>query len=107
MEGRANHDNLQYLAEVIARGRAMLFAGAGISVDAGYPTWTTLLQLLDSKVRELQRERQLLIDKRFPHYVRQIKEVEDPLWRAEAYKDLLESVRQGHSVVASWNHLPK
>lgn len=79
-------DNLRTFADFVGTlktDRAVAFVGAGVSVEAGYPTWTQLLSQLHAKLGELQVSAS-------PRELQQILRMNDPLWRAEEYRRLLD-----------------
>lgn len=79
-------DNLRACADLIHslhKPGAIAFVGAGVSVEAGYPSWSKLLDDLHEKVVELQ-------SKVSPRELEQIRRIDDLLWRAQEYRRLLD-----------------
>ena len=79
-------DNLRAYSELIQTlldPGAVAFVGAGVSVEAGYPTWKDLLERFHEKAIELQV-------KATPRELEQIGRMDDLLWRAEEYRRLLD-----------------
>ncbi len=70
----------------------ILFAGAGTSVAAGYPTWAGLLDKLDAELQKRRKKRALFPgwqserDRVREDYLGYLKSVPDLLWRAEEYR---------------------
>lgn len=71
------------LVKLLQKNEALAFIGAGLSVDAGYPTWTGLLDELHENVMQKQPPPER------PQYLSQLKTMDDLTWRAEEYKRLL------------------
>lgn len=80
-------DTLQELIQAIVSDRAVLVAGAGVSQHAGYPGWSELLSMLESRAAAIDAMA-----------TQQIKET-DPLVRAERLKSILGS-EEYHSVLS-------
>lgn len=47
---RANSDAFESLITTIRKGKAIAVVGAGISIRAGYPSWSSLLSRLGEEV---------------------------------------------------------
>ena len=103
-------DPLDALADELRAGRAIAFIGAGVSASlgVGYPTWTELLETLHREVTALvpseeskvpPSENALKIE---PKQISAIERVPDLLWRAEEYRQLLESAnpKRYHELIA-------
>lgn len=87
MTGLDDPDNRGAFEELVTlfrqRVRPLALIGAGVSVDAGYPTWSTLLQKLEDKAAPSG-----------PKYLQKLRNLEDALWRADEYRRAIEAAQQ-------------
>jgi SIR2-like domain/prokaryotic YEATS domain len=78
LPSKANKASQEALAKMIATERPLALVGAGLSVPAGLPSWSDLLQ-------EMHRK---LPSKTSSEYRMALSKEDDMLWRAQEYKDL-------------------
>jgi len=78
LTSKANNASQEALAKMIATERPLALVGAGLSVPAGLPTWSDLLQ-------EMHRK---LPSKASSEFRAALSKEVDMLWRAQEYKDL-------------------
>jgi hypothetical protein len=75
LQSRANIMARDNLAKVISSRRALALVGAGVSVAAGLPTWSGLLEEMAQQLPPLNEE-----------YMEALRKETDLLWRAEEYR---------------------
>lgn len=78
LDSRANEVARDNLALALATERPLALVGAGISVAAGMPTWSGLLEEMEGELPPLHEE-----------YRTALREEPDLLWRAEEYRKLI------------------
>lgn len=59
--------------------RPLALVGAGASIGSGYPTWSQLLDLFDERLE----------GKASPKWRQALKDLADPLWQAEEYREAM------------------
>ena len=79
LNSNANDASQELLAKVIATERPIALVGAGLSVPAGLPTWSKLLQEMHRQLPSEARSK----------FGTALREEADLLWRAQEYKDLI------------------
>nr|MDA3812813.1 hypothetical protein [Candidatus Cloacimonadota bacterium] len=47
VNGQENFENKNALIELLRSSKSLLFIGAGVSAQAGYPSWSKLLTILE------------------------------------------------------------
>jgi hypothetical protein len=78
LTSRANIVARDNLAKAVASERPLALVGAGLSVAAGLPTWSALLDEMEAQLPELH-----------PEYAQALRSEPDLLWRAEEYRRLV------------------
>lgn len=78
---------LKIMKELLAKGRLSLFAGSGISVDSGLPTWDGFI---DDYINACEKLNDTLKDSKDQEYLRFDDIIEDA--KAQKDKDLLSTI---------------
>src|SRR6185295_9181893 len=81
LNSRANVDALRQLNITIASEESIALVGAGLSIPSGLPSWSMLLDAMESKLSEAINDQ----------YKDALRKEQDLLWRAEEYRRLLDS----------------
>jgi len=78
LASRANTVAAENLAGVLAAESPLALVGAGLSVPAGMPSWSALLDEMEAQLPPLNEE-----------YLKALRDEDDLLWRAEEYRRLI------------------
>jgi hypothetical protein len=77
------------IEQLISRDDTMLFVGAGVSIAAGYPGWIELMDKMQARLQQVLDSPKGVSKEIRPKGPIQIQYVDDLLWRAQEYKQVL------------------